>query len=77
MGISKDPKDQLAFKTPSLRETASRAPCMHQGQVATLEAVILHYVAGGEKRPSLSPRPPVDRRQPPLGGGRDVRDPQC
>lgn len=54
MGISHDPKDLHAFKTPSLREIASRAPYMHRGQVATLEAVVAHYASGGEKRPSLS-----------------------
>ncbi len=33
-----------AFKTPSLRGVANRAPYMHAGQIATLEAVIDHYV---------------------------------
>lgn len=32
-----------AFKTPSLRNVATRAPYMHAGQVATLEGVIAHY----------------------------------
>lgn len=47
--------DAHAFKTPGLREIAARAPYMHHGEVATLEAVIVHYVNGGAKRPSLSP----------------------
>ena len=28
---------------------------MHHGEVNTLEAVIAHYMSGGQKRPSLSP----------------------
>ena len=54
MGITNAAADQHAFKTPSLREIAARAPYMHHGQVASLEAVIAHYITGGEKRPSLS-----------------------
>jgi cytochrome c peroxidase len=54
MGITNAASDQHAFKTPGLREIAARAPFMHHGQVATLEAVIAHYIVGGEKRPSLS-----------------------
>jgi cytochrome c peroxidase len=34
-----------AFKTPSLRGVASRAPYMHAGQIATLEHVLAHYRA--------------------------------
>jgi cytochrome c peroxidase len=33
-----------AFKTPSLRGVADRAPYMHAGQFATLEEVVDHYV---------------------------------
>jgi cytochrome c peroxidase len=32
-----------AYKTPSLRGVAERAPYMHAGQIATLAAVIEHY----------------------------------
>ena len=32
-----------AFKTPSLRNVASRAPYMHAGQLATLAQVVSHY----------------------------------
>ena len=32
-----------AYKTPSLRGVAERAPYMHAGQIATLTAVIDHY----------------------------------
>lgn len=69
MGITKATADQHAFKTPGLREIAARAPFMHSGQVATLEAVIAHYVTGGEKRPSLS------KEMKPLSlSGQDVKD---
>jgi cytochrome c peroxidase len=50
-----DPKARHAFKTPSLRDTAQRAPFMHNGSVPDLDAVIIHYVSGGVDRPSLSP----------------------
>jgi cytochrome c peroxidase len=56
MGITNNGSDLHAFKTPGLREIAARAPFMHHGQVATLEAVVAHYVGGGQKRPSLSPQ---------------------
>jgi len=32
-----------AYKTPSLRSVANRAPYMHAGQFATLEEVVAHY----------------------------------
>ncbi len=40
-----DPHMEAAFKTPSLRDVAQRAPYMHAGQLATLEDVVRHYVA--------------------------------
>ena len=43
-----------AFKTPSLREVAHTAPYMHDGSLATLEAVIGHYAGGFVRRPSLA-----------------------
>lgn len=39
------PDDPGAFKTPSLRGVASRAPYMHAGQIETLDAVLRHYQA--------------------------------
>jgi len=45
----------FAFKTPTLRGVAERAPYMHDGSIATLEAVVEHYDRGGVRRPSLSP----------------------
>jgi cytochrome c peroxidase len=42
--VSDDPSLEGAFKTPSLRNVAQRAPYMHAGQFASLEAVIAHYM---------------------------------
>lgn len=44
-----------AFKTPTLRNVARRAPYMHNGSIATLDDVLQHYVGGGVARPSRSP----------------------
>jgi cytochrome c peroxidase len=38
-----DPGQLGAFRTPSLRNAAARAPYMHAGQFATLEQVLRHY----------------------------------
>lgn len=48
-------KLRYAFKTPTLRDVARRAPYMHDGSVATLEGVIELYDGGGIDRPSRSP----------------------
>jgi cytochrome c peroxidase len=48
------PKMDFAFKTPTLRNVAQRAPYMHDGSVATLEAVIDHYNGRFLKRPTLA-----------------------
>src|ERR1041385_3131660 len=47
-------KLQHAFKTPTLRDVAHRAPYMHDGWVATWDAVIDLYDRGGIDRPSRS-----------------------
>ena len=47
-------KLKYAFKTPTLRDVALRAPYMHDGSVPTLEAVIALYDKGGIDRPSRS-----------------------
>lgn len=47
-------KLRYAFKTPTLRDVVRRAPYMHDGSVATLEAVIDLYDRGGIDRPSRS-----------------------
>ena len=43
-----------AFKTPSLRDAARRAPYMHDGSLPDLAAVIEHYATGIVGRPGLS-----------------------
>lgn len=43
------------FKTPSLRDVASRAPYMHDGRFATLEEVVRYYDAGGTPNEHLDP----------------------
>jgi cytochrome c peroxidase len=48
-------KLRYAFKTPTLRNVARRAPYMHNGSVATLEGVLEIYDKGGIDRPSRSP----------------------
>jgi cytochrome c peroxidase len=55
MGITKRAGEQFAFKTPGLREIAARAPYMHHGALPTLEAVVGHYIGGGQPRPTRSP----------------------
>jgi cytochrome c peroxidase len=47
-------KMQHAFKTPGLREIASRRPYMHDGSIGTLEDVVEHYDRGGIDRTSRS-----------------------
>ena len=47
-------KLRYAFKTPTLRDVARRAPYMHDGSIATLEEVIDLYDRGGIERPSRS-----------------------
>lgn len=47
-------KMQHAFKTPGLRNLTDRQPFMHDGTLASVRDVIVHYNTGGAKRPSLS-----------------------
>jgi cytochrome c peroxidase len=51
----KDPALNFAFKTPTLRSVALRAPYMHNASIATLVGVVRHYEKGGIDRPSRSP----------------------
>jgi cytochrome c peroxidase len=53
--LKKNATMQYAFKTPTLREVARRAPYMHDGSLATLRDVLKHYEKGGIDRPSRSP----------------------
>jgi cytochrome c peroxidase len=43
------PEDMGRFRVPSLRNVELTAPYMHDGSIATLEAVIDHYAAGGRR----------------------------
>ena len=54
--ITLDPADRHAFKTPTLRNVAHTAPYMHDGSLATLEAVIDFYDRGGGALPNQSER---------------------
>ena len=47
-------KLRYAFKTPTLRDVARRAPYMHDGSLATLADVIALYDRGGIERESRS-----------------------
>ena len=45
-----------AFKAPSLRNVAARAPYMHDGRFATLAQVVDFFDAGVQPNPNLDPR---------------------
>lgn len=53
--VKNDPEMQYAFKTPTLRSVALRAPYMHNASSASLDDVMKHYEKGGIDRPSRSP----------------------
>jgi cytochrome c peroxidase len=55
-GLTRDPADVGAFRTPSLRDVAVTAPYMHDGSISTLEEVIDFYDAGGRANPNLDTR---------------------
>ncbi|MBK8556941.1 MAG: cytochrome-c peroxidase [Lewinellaceae bacterium] len=46
--------DRALFKVPTLRNIAVTAPYMHDGSLATLEAVVEHYNSGGMPHPNKS-----------------------
>jgi cytochrome c peroxidase len=48
-------EDLGAFKTPTLREVARTSPYMHDGSLATLDAVLDFYSDGGRTNPHLDP----------------------
>jgi cytochrome c peroxidase len=53
--VTKDPRDMGAFKTPTVRDAALRAPYLHDGSEPTLESLIEFYDRGGGKDPNLDP----------------------
>jgi cytochrome c peroxidase len=58
LGRGREVKDEAlnyAFKTPTLRSVALRAPYMHNASAATLADVVKLYEKGGIARPSRSP----------------------
>ena len=48
-------RDNLKFKTPSLRDIARRGPFMHDGSLASLVDVVAFYDGGGAKHEGLDP----------------------
>jgi len=53
--VSNQPRDRGKFKTPTLREIGRTAPYMHDGSLATLEAVVDFYDRGGRPNQNLFP----------------------
>ena len=47
--------DRFKFKVPSLRNLYFTRPYMHNGSIATLEAVLDHYISGIVSSPTLDP----------------------
>lgn len=50
---TKNEADWGAFKTPTLRNIALRAPYMHDGTFPTLKDALGHYIGGGNLNPHL------------------------
>lgn len=53
--VSGKEQDRGAFKTPTLRDVAHTAPYMHDGSLATLDAVVEFYSEGGRANPNRDP----------------------
>jgi cytochrome c peroxidase len=51
--VTKRDQDRGAFKTPTLRQIAARAPYMHDGSIGSLEEVVEYYDRGGNRNPNL------------------------
>ncbi len=51
--VSQKPEDIGSFKVPTLRNVALTYPYMHDGSIATLEGVLLHYAEGVQAHPAL------------------------
>jgi len=56
--ITKDDKENGAFKTPSLRSVSAHPPYFHDGRAATLEEAVDYMLSGGirDKNPNIDPR---------------------
>jgi cytochrome c peroxidase len=53
-GITLNEDDLGKFRVPTLRNIAMTSPYMHDGKIATLEAVLEHYENGIEQSPNLA-----------------------
>jgi cytochrome c peroxidase len=53
--VTKSDDDMSAFKTPSLRSVALKAPYFHDGSSPTLEAAVRYMAGGGGADPKKSP----------------------
>jgi cytochrome c peroxidase len=53
--VTKNEKENGAFKTPTLRSVTTHAPYFHDGRAATLEAAVDYILSGGikDKNPNL------------------------
>jgi len=60
--VTKNPADVGAFKTPTVRDAAVRAPYMHNGSEKTLEDIVALYDRGGGPHDAN-----LDRLMMPLG----------
>ena len=49
--VTHRPADMGKFKVPTLRNVALTAPYMHDGSLRNLDAVLDHYVRGGQRSP--------------------------
>lgn len=54
--ITRNPVDRWAYVTPTLRAVTETVPYMHDGSLATLEAVVDFYDRGGGANPALDVR---------------------
>lgn len=63
-----------AFKTPSLRNVALRAPYMHAGQLTSLSAVVGHYMRAPAAAVGQSELSPAGKRKPIRLSEEEVKD---
>jgi cytochrome c peroxidase len=66
--VTEGPELVRAYKTPSLRNVAGRAPYMHAGQLASLADVVAHYATApaapfGQQRAQAVRLSPNEQRQ--------------
>jgi len=53
--VTQDPADRWRYRTPSLRNVALTSPYMHDGSLATLDAVVAFYNQGGHPHELIDP----------------------